>query len=897
MQSTEMDHVQWIGKHLPCPKCGSKDNASYNEYGVWHCFGCLSDWYDESYDTRVKGNEQTMNYYEQQFEQQEPKELPEGVFCSIPDRNLSEDTCRKYGVTCDLDLNGKVLVHHYPYCDDRDEVFAVKSRNADNKTFAWSGQARQVKQFFGQSKFQPKTAGNNILFICEGCIDAMSVYQLTGYPAVSVPNGATSLLKTIKENYDYVNSFDKIFICMDNDKVGREQVELASSVFPPRKTYICYSDKAKGCKDPNDYLKKNLELDFKKDMWWGATQFIPDGIFDDPGAIWEEVKGERNKGGGHPYPWAGLNKLLYGMSRGELITVTAGTGCVDKDTEYFDGTKWKKISEYTTGDLVLQYDTNTRTASMVEPLRYIKEPCSQMYHFKTKYGLDMMLCSEHNILYLTDKNNFAKKTTAEVIKVCDTTVKGFQGRIPCSFKVDNTSSIPLSDLEIQIMLAVIADGYLCSKTQVQFHLKKQRKKTELRSLLEQAGIHYTWSEDARGYANVRFVPPLHTKEFAPLWYKANNRQLQVICDNVLKWDGCTLRGRRAFFTTNKTNADFIQFAFSACGYRARITEQDRRGRVRTVEGSDYRTKSVDYIVTVARKGYTTMINRNTKPYSLVDSPDGYKYCFTVPSSNLVLRRNGCIFVTGNCGKSQWLRELQYHLLKTTDDRIGLLMLEETVGRTALGLMSIEANTPLHKPDTFVSDEELKMYYDRTIGLGKISFYGGFKSFDIETIKARIEYMIQGCDCKYIFLDHISILVSNQEVSDERKTLDAVAHCLAELAVSYNVCIIMVSHLRRNGSKPHEEGGQTSLQDLRGTQGIGQLSFTVIGLERNQQAENPDERNKMIVRVLKNRKFGETGPACVLEFNQETGRLSEVADEASVEPEQPEVEDYKENIDG
>lgn len=727
MQSTEMDHVQWIGKHLPCPKCGSKDNASYNEYGVWHCFGCLSDWYDESYDTRVKGNEQTMNYYEQQFEQQEPKELPEGVFCSIPDRNLSEDTCRKYGVTCDLDLNGKVTVHHYPYCDDKDEVFAVKSRNADNKTFAWSGQARQVKQFFGQSKFQPKTAGNNILFICEGCIDAMSIYQLTGYPAVSVPNGATSLLKTIKENYDYVNSFDKIYICMDNDKVGREQVELASSAFPPRKTYICYADKAKGCKDPNDYLKKNMELDFKKDMWWGATQFIPDGIFDDPGAIWEEVKGERNKGGGHPYPWAGLNKLLYGMSRGELITVTAGTGCVDKDTEFFDGTKWKKISEYTTGDLVLQYDTNTRTASMVEPLRYIKEPNTIFYELVLEEGRQI-LSGDHDVLLFESMTETFIKEKAEKIALLD---KNFLDKY----------KIPVLEKEVLVFKKL-------------FRIQR------------------------------------------------------------------------------------IQETF-----------------------------------------------------------DGYKYCFTVPSSNLVLRRNGCIFVTGNCGKSQWLRELQYHLLKTTDDRIGLLMLEETVGRTALGLMSIEANTPLHKPDTFVSDEELKMYYDRTIGLGKISFYGGFKSFDIETIKARIEYMIQGCDCKYIFLDHISILVSNQEVSDERKTLDAVAHCLAELAVSYNVCIIMVSHLRRNGSKPHEEGGQTSLQDLRGTQGIGQLSFTVIGLERNQQAENPDERNKMIVRVLKNRKFGETGPACVLEFNQETGRLSEITDEAAVEPEQPEVEDYKENIDG
>ena len=145
-------------------------------------------------------------------------------------------------------------------------------------------------------------------------------------------------------------------------------------------------------------------------------------------------------------------------------------------------------------------------------------------------------------------------------------------------------------------------------------------------------------------------------------------------------------------------------------------------------------------------------------------------------------------------------------------------------------------------------------------------------------------------CKYIFLDHISILVSNQDVTDERKTLDAVSHCLAELAVSYNVCIIMVSHLRRTGSKPHEEGGQTSLQDLRGTQGIGQLSFTVIGLERNQQAKDEEERNTILVRVLKNRKYGETGPACKLKYNKETGRLSEIDEDFSEEEKAPEVPD-------
>ena len=562
ISSTEQEPVRWIGKHLPCPKCGSKDNASYNEYGIWHCFGCLADWYDERYDTRKQG--ECVGMLVEKREQAEQLEvatietiatiLPEGVFTAIKDRGISEDTCRKYDVTCDLDFDGRVVTHHYPYCDSNGVKVAVKTRTVEGKRFSWSGATKQVKSFFGQNIFQPKSTGNNFLFITEGCSDCMAIYQMTGYPAVSVPNGATSLAKTIKDNYDYVNSFDKIYICMDNDKVGRESLEVASALFPPRKTYIAFADKSKGCKDANDYLMKGLELDFKKDMWWNAKQFIPDGIYDDLDTIWKEVQGERNKGGGHPYPWVGLNKLLYGMSAGELVTVIAGTGS---------------------------------------------------------------------------------------------------------------------------------------------------------------------------------------------------------------------------------------------------------------------------------------------------------------------------------GKSTVLRELQYHLLKTTDERMGLLMLEETIGRTALGVMSLEANIPLHKPDAFVSEQDLKSYYDRTIGLGKISFYGGFKCFDIDTIKARIEYMIRGCDCKYIFLDHISILVSNQEVSDERKTLDAVAHCLAEIAVSYNVCIIMVSHLRRTGAKPHEEGGQTSLQDIRGSQGIGQLSFTVLGLERNQQAKDPKDRNTILIRVLKNRKFGETGPACKLVFDSDTGRLKEV----------------------
>ena len=69
-----------------------------------------------------------------------------------------------------------------------------------------------------------------------------------------------------------------------------------------------------------------------------------------------------------------------------------------------------------------------------------------------------------------------------------------------------------------------------------------------------------------------------------------------------------------------------------------------------------------------------------------------------------------------------------------------------------------------------------------------------------------------------------------------------------------------------------------MSELRGTAGIGQLSDAVIGLERNQQHEDAWIRNCTMVRVLKNRMFGETGPASILFYNKATSRLMEIHEE-------------------
>ena len=227
------------------------------------------------------------------------------------------------------------------------------------------------------------------------------------------------------------------------------------------------------------------------------------------------------------------------------------------------------------------------------------------------------------------------------------------------------------------------------------------------------------------------------------------------------------------------------------------------------------------------------------------------------------------------GKTQVMREIVYHMIKKTKDNVGLLMLEETPVITSKGLMSLEANQRLHLPDVHLSKEELKTYFDKTVGTGRVFMFDHFGSNSIDNIVSRVRFLAKGLDCKYIIIDHVSIIVSDQSHGDERRALDEIMTRLRTLVQETGVAMMVVSHLRRPDGKGHEEGAATSLSQLRGSAAIGQLSDMVIGLERDAQNDDPEVRNTTKIRVLKNRFAGITGPCCNLKYNIETGRLDEV----------------------
>lgn len=233
------------------------------------------------------------------------------------------------------------------------------------------------------------------------------------------------------------------------------------------------------------------------------------------------------------------------------------------------------------------------------------------------------------------------------------------------------------------------------------------------------------------------------------------------------------------------------------------------------------------------------------------------------------------------GKSAMVSEVVYQMITEANENteenesVGIIYLEEGVARSGRRLVGLHVNKPLHLPGNEITPEEMNEAFDFLYGKDKVFSYDHFGSLDPDVLLARIRYMIKGLDCKVVVLDHISMVVSGQDISaDERKTLDYLVTKLRSLLQETNGSLHIVSHLRRVGGKPHEEGGQVSLQDLRGTQAIAQLSDIVIAAERNQQASDEDEKNTTTLRVLKNRYAGLTGVACKLKYNRETGRLSE-----------------------
>lgn len=222
------------------------------------------------------------------------------------------------------------------------------------------------------------------------------------------------------------------------------------------------------------------------------------------------------------------------------------------------------------------------------------------------------------------------------------------------------------------------------------------------------------------------------------------------------------------------------------------------------------------------------------------------------------------------GKTSVMKAIEHHLLKTTDYNIGVIHLEEGEKKTVKGLVTYELEHPVELPDSGITNAEIMAAYkDMTKRDGRLHFYTHFGSDDPDTIINAIRYMVAVCKCKFVVLDHITMLVTGFETDDERKKLDYISTRLAMLTRELDFTLLLVSHVNADG-------------DTRGSKNISKVADLIVYIDRDIESSNYDARHTTSLLVKGNRDVAKSGPAGHLWFDERTYCLKEKTIEQEAE---------------
>lgn len=214
-------------------------------------------------------------------------------------------------------------------------------------------------------------------------------------------------------------------------------------------------------------------------------------------------------------------------------------------------------------------------------------------------------------------------------------------------------------------------------------------------------------------------------------------------------------------------------------------------------------------------------------------------------------------------------------------KVGMIYLEETNKETLQRVVASKLKVNYLKfknnPLDCASREDIEKAYNEIAEQDQLIMLGHFGSLPVSDLMNKIKHMHLVEGCKYILLDHLSVVISGSDVANERKELDMVMTELAAFCAANDVCIIAVSHINRQGTadqmKP-QKGKEdepywirVSKESLRGSAGLEQLSFIILGLEPEIMPDR--SRGRVRLTVLKNRPWSYLGAADAFTVDDDT----------------------------
>ena len=712
-----------------CPVCAlkgldkSKNNLAVYEDGGKFCFGACNRAISlsESYKAKLELIKEfeckelvfpVTNFTKEHWDVLKEKLTtdPKGY------RGLKKSTCETYRVFHEIDaVTNKVKKQYYPISKDN-KFSGIKIRQ-EPKAFYAEGTNDSQCDLFGQALFTQSTS-KWIIYV-EGELDALSAFQMleaqrksdfASIPVVSGTVGAGGSVNQLKNNYTFLDRFEKIILIPDQDDAGQAAIERIAQSLPKDKLYIADLP----AKDANEMLMAGREKEFVTAVLWKHRHYTPAGIFGSD-TIYEKIL-EKALVPKVAFPKF-LDKLNYitggGVQVGTINTISAGSGCVDKDTEFLSQDGWKKISDYREGDLVAQWkDEPHFNYELIKPLEYIKTPTDHFIHFYSETSkVDQKLTEEHRVLCIVNGEKITI-TAKQVTKLIDS--------------------------QVPVLVPIV-------------------------SLTDSPEVIYT---------------------------------------SLFK-------------------------------------------------------------------------------YTTIDEPD-IKYCFTVPSSYLILRRNGIIFITGNSGKSTLINQMVLDWINGRTAKVGIVSLEADRADYGENLLSAHIKQKLHLIDSpeakfnliaseAVKDAAVKLF---TNDDGTPSFYIIDERGDYNALQSKIEELIISCECNVVVIDVLSDVFDTLSIDEQAKFMG----WQKAICKRYGTIFFNVMHTRKPASnqKSASQGAVMTEESMMGSGTSYRSSSMIIMLARDKTAEDEVLRNMMEVHVTKNRQTGVTGNIMQLAYNLAAHQLEDAS---------------------
>ena len=232
------------------------------------------------------------------------------------------------------------------------------------------------------------------------------------------------------------------------------------------------------------------------------------------------------------------------------------------------------------------------------------------------------------------------------------------------------------------------------------------------------------------------------------------------------------------------------------------------------------------------------------------------------------------------GKSTMLKEIVLHILETTQEKVGLFMLEEFVEETTTDLMVMKSRRRIDLEPTCMTEDEKHAVWHSVFDGDRLCLSTAHAFLTIKDLLDRIRYMRIAHGVEIFFLDNLTKIV--RLLSHEREGENFLtAKLMTELEMlckELEIYICLVSHVRKEDGqgKSFSEGKLMKVHDLYGSGDVSKSAYNVLAISR----DNSSDPNITQYHLIATRR-GRIGRGNLLTYNFDTGRIETIVVEVGI----------------